>query len=172
MKPYLVAVLLALITIASCGENLKNKSIDHISALTMETDESSDGLIIGKSWRLIEMEGDVIGAPTNQVNEIHFTLKADQNRFTGIVGCDSFSGSYRLKWGKEIRLSRITITRNDCPEMYARKKNLLNVFGLVDNYTIKGDTLTLLFGERAPLAKFKAARSADSTLAGKVGHHF
>ncbi|GHB86892.1 META domain-containing protein [Persicitalea jodogahamensis] len=167
MKPYLIALFLAFILMAGCGTNWKNKKLDQLSALSMETDELSKGLIIGRSWRLVELEGEEVARSPNQNSEIKFVLKTDQNRFTGIVGCNTFSGNYRLKWGKAIRFSQIVKTRNDCPEVYALEKGMFNAFGLVDSYIIKGDTLTLLFGEGAPLAKFDTVQLDDTTLAEK-----
>lgn len=115
-----------------------------------------DNPITEKYWKLKTLEGKDVVMAENQEREIYFTLKTDDNRIQGFSGCNTFSGSYTIEKGNQIRFDQLATTMKICPDVEVNDSDVLNVFNIADNYTINGDTLTLNVGRRAPLAVFEA----------------
>ena len=116
----------------------------------------SDQVITEKYWKLKTLEGQEIKMSENQEREIYFMLKADENRLTGFSGCNTFAGSYTIEEGQRIRFSQIATTMKACPDVDVNETEILKVFDLADNYTVKDDVLSLNVGRRSPLAVFEA----------------
>jgi heat shock protein HslJ len=108
--------------------------------------------VVEKRWKLIELTGKPVA---RQKSEAYFMLNTQNNRATGNGGCNSFSGSYELLEGNRIRFSKIISTMIECNDMYI-EFGFLKVLETADNYTIKGDTLSLNKARMAPLARFVA----------------
>lgn len=113
-----------------------------------------DKEIIQKYWKLIELNGQEITGNENQDKEPYFLLKTDDGHVVGNGGCNSFQSSYKLSDGYRIRFSRIASTRMACPGVDF-ENTFFKVLEQVDNYSLKGDTLSLNRARMAPLAKFK-----------------
>jgi copper homeostasis protein (lipoprotein) len=111
-----------------------------------------DDKITEKYWRLIELRGKPIVIPKEQQRETHIVLKEQENRVTGHGGCNSFFGTYELK-GTTIRFSGIGSTQMACPNM-DDESAFFQVLQQADNFTMKGDTLSLNKARMAPLARF------------------
>jgi heat shock protein HslJ len=110
-----------------------------------------------KYWRLIELNGKVVGSSMRR--EPHIVLRITDNRITGNSGCNGFSGIYTLnEETKRISFSEMISTRMACMNMEFDEQEFLDVFGIVDNYSISadGNTLTLNKARMAPLAVFEA----------------
>jgi heat shock protein HslJ len=107
---------------------------------------------VEKRWKLIELTGKPVA---RQKSEAYFMLKTENNRVTGNGGCNSFSGNYELLEGNRIRFSKVISTMMECENMYI-EFGFLKVLETADNYTIKGDTLSLNKARMAPLARFVA----------------
>ena len=58
--------------------------------------------IVGTSWNLTTLEGQVVITKPSQEKEIHFTLQED-GKVIGFTGCNSFNGNYTLEKGNRIR---------------------------------------------------------------------
>jgi len=115
-----------------------------------------DNPITEKYWKLKTLEDKEVKMAENQEREIYFTLKTENNSIQGFAGCNTFSGSYTLDKGNQIRFNNIGATMKMCPDVAVRDSDVLNVFNTANNYTINGDILTLNIGKRAPLAVFEA----------------
>lgn len=111
-----------------------------------------DEKITEKYWRLIELHGKPVVIPKEQQRETHMILKEQENRVVGHGGCNSFFGTYELK-GTTIRFSGIGSTQMACPNM-EDEAAFFRVLQQADNYTMKGDTLSLNKARMAPLARF------------------
>ncbi len=114
-----------------------------------------DSVITEKYWKLIELNGKDFVLTGQKKKEPHFILKAQDNRVTGFAGCNSFNGAYELSAGNRIRFSKIITTLMACMDA-GYEKDFVRVFDMADNYTLKGDTLSLNRARMAPLAKFAA----------------
>lgn len=113
-----------------------------------------DKEITEKYWKLIELNGKKISAPTDQNKEAHFILKAEDSRLVGNGGCNTFGGSYELAEGNKIMFSNIVSTKMACPDV-KYESDFLGVFEQSDNYSIKEGILTFNKAKMAALAKFE-----------------
>jgi copper homeostasis protein (lipoprotein) len=114
---------------------------------------SFDNIITEKYWKLIELNGKKFTLTGNQKKEPYFILKNENNRVTGFTGCNSFNGSYEISAGNRIRFSKTISTMMACMDV-DYENNYLRVFDVADNYSLKGDTLSLNKARMAALAKF------------------
>lgn len=116
----------------------------------------SDNEIVNKYWKLIKLDGKEVKMSANQEREQYFTLRSDGN-VAGFAGCNNFNGQYELSNGNNIKFNQnMAMTMRACPDLDIDESALMQVFALTDNYTITGDTLSLLVGKRAALAEFEA----------------
>jgi heat shock protein HslJ len=149
-NPPLALLLIGTLTLVSCGSGMQKSGTPPAqSALDRTT-------ITEKYWKLVRLEGQKVTMGKNQEREIYFMLKTEQNQVRGFAGCNTFKGTYTLEKGQRIRFSSLAATRKACPEVDLNESEFLEVFELADNYSIKGDTLSLNVGRRAPLAVFEA----------------
>lgn len=112
--------------------------------------------ITDKYWTLIELRGSEVKGENTPPKLPHLILWSDTNRVTGNAGCNSFTGSYEMndQTGR-IQFSKVASTQMICPEMELEDQ-FMEVIEVTDNYSIKGDTLSLNRARMAPLAKFVA----------------
>lgn len=108
-----------------------------------------------KYWKLIELNGKAIKVAPGQNREAHFILKIAGSRVKGHGGCNSFSGAYELPDGQKIRFSNLASTEMACMEV-DYEGEFFKALGLTDNYSLKGDSLSLNKARMAPLARFVA----------------
>ena len=111
-----------------------------------------DQNLTGKYWKLIELNGKPI-TPANNAKEAHIIFHANDNRFSGDTGCNSFSGSYQIQNNTRIALSQTAVTRMMCLNMDVETE-FLRVLGIADSYLVSGDTMILNRARMAPLARF------------------
>ncbi|MDR0371185.1 MAG: META domain-containing protein [Prevotellaceae bacterium] len=119
--------------------------------------KTNSSMLTEKYWRLTELNGKAVG--NSMRREPHIVLRIADNRITGNSGCNGFSGSYTLnEETKRISFSEMISTRMACMNMEFNEQELLDVFGITDNYSISadGNTLTLNKARMAPLAVFEA----------------
>lgn len=109
--------------------------------------------ITEKYWKLIELNGSEIASPSAAGKEAYILLKAAGKRLTGNGGCNAFSGGYETSEGNRISFSKIASTQMACIGVETESQ-LFSVFDMVDNFSIKGDTLSLNKAKMAPLARF------------------
>ena len=143
------------LVLVSCGGNKKAEN-DTAANETAIEQQDFDQQIVGKYWKLIELEGQEVEMVENQEREIFFTLNADDNTVSGFAGCNAISGEFTLEEGNRIRFSNMAITMMMCPDVDVNESEFMEVFELTDNYTINNDVLSLNVGRRAPLAVFEA----------------
>lgn len=116
----------------------------------------NDNEIVNKYWKLKTLEGKEVKMAENQEEEVYFMLRGDGS-MNGFAGCNHFNGSYELAEGMRLSFNEnMAMTMKACPDMDLNESALMEVFGLTDNYTINGDTLSLNVAKRAPLAVFEA----------------
>lgn len=118
--------------------------------------EMRDNEIANKYWKLIELDGNAVQMAENQEREQYFTLRNDGS-ISGFAGCNHFNGQYKLTEENGISIDdNLAVTLMICPDVDVDESAFLQVFSLVDNYTINGDTLRLCVGTNTPLAIFEA----------------
>ncbi len=105
-------------------------------------------------WKLTELNGQPIPVPGPDKREIHIILK-NGDRLQGFAGCNNIMGSFEVKNDFSITFSGVASTMMACPDMKT-EDDLKKILEQVDNYTIKGNSLSLNKARMAPLARFEA----------------
>ena len=153
MRLSIITLVVAGLALAGCKTNRPGDQ----KADTNKTENTLDKTDITNTyWKLIRLEGKPETMAQNQERERYFTLKTDQNQVTGFASCNVFNSTYTLEKGNRIRFSPMAATLKACPDVDVNEQEFFEVFALTGNYTIRGDTLSLNVGRRAPLAVFKA----------------
>jgi heat shock protein HslJ len=147
-RQYLIIAFLAL-SLSSCktskstadaGQNLRAEVVD----------------LQDTKWILVELMGVPID-PTKLQKEPFLLLKSSEQRAIGTAGCNSFNGEYDLDQAKmSIRFNKLTTTLMACKYMEVEAQ-FLAMIETVNNYSLKGNTLTLNRDRMAPLARFVSA---------------
>lgn len=151
MKKNIIGLTLLLITVIACNTSKKTQEPQEDAATNLSDKE----LITHEKWILIELEGQKI--PHGKDQEIYFTLNSNENRVQGFAGCNTFMGSYNLEDHNRIQFSKIASTRMACYDTPVAENEVLKIFELADNYSIKDNLLMLNIGKRSPLAIFRKA---------------
>jgi heat shock protein HslJ len=111
--------------------------------------------IVGKNWKLIELNGETVQPAEQLKKEPHMILNASEKRVTGTGGCNSFFGSYEIQGGNGITFSKIGSTRMACPDNVMQvERRVFQAFEMTSKFTVRNDTLFLTKADMSPLAKF------------------
>ena len=146
MKKALPALLLAPALLAGCETTHK--------APAAAVPQRTEG-ITNKYWKLVTLEGQPVKMAPGQEREAYFMLK-DSSRVVGFGGCNVLNGGYELQADRlRLRFTNLLTTLKACPDPN-QEPAFLEVLNQADNYTMRGDTLMLNVGRRAPLAVFHA----------------
>jgi len=119
------------------------------------SDTGSTATLLNTYWRLSEMNGEPVQPPAG-TREVHIILSLDdqENRMKGFAGCNNIGGSFKLD-GQKITFSAFSTKMMCEPNQMKVEDFLLKALGATDNYTIEGETLTLLEGDTV-LATFQS----------------
>lgn len=135
---YLAMIILAVITV-SC------------TSKTPTVQASND--ITGKTWRLVEINGQPIKL-INPKNNPYFSLDKAEMRYSGHAGCNGVGGTFEIKPEMmRIKFNQGMSTMMACDDLETERlftKALL----AADNYSVNGNILSLNKARMAPLAKF------------------
>jgi heat shock protein HslJ len=118
------------------------------------TPPAADGLA-GSSWTLSEISMNQDGMLTPPVGERPVTIEFQEGRAAGNATCNRFTGGYTAN-DSALSFGPAASTRMLCPgdDLNAQEFAFFQVLQLTSNYTIEGDTLTLLSTEGVTLASF------------------
>ena len=117
--------------------------------------DSSNAALVETYWKLTELMGKKVKPTPQDKKEVHIILKKQENRIQGFAGCNTISGVYELKPGNRISFSKVITTMMACPDM-STEDQFKKVIERADNYSIKGNHLSLNKARMAPLARFEA----------------
>jgi heat shock protein HslJ len=160
MKLHLITFIFTAIVLNSCGPS---KSTDPMSNDTTVFSEIPTETF----WQLESLEGKDFSNFKNGDNKVGFTLFEADNRISGFAGCNHFFGTYNFEEGNRIGFSGLGSTKMACPSVEFNENEFLKIFGLADNYTLNGNTLSLNVGRRAPLAVFKKVEKSTTGITEK-----
>ena len=134
-------ITIALASLASCH--------------TAKQSTTGSASIVGKHWKLIELNGKTVQPAEQLQREPHMILNASEKRVNENGGCNSFFGSYELQGGNGITFSQIGSTRMACSnEVMQVERQLFQAFEMTNKFTLRNDTLFLTKADMSPLAKF------------------
>jgi heat shock protein HslJ len=111
--------------------------------------------IVGKYWKLVEVNGKPIAPAEQSKREPHMILNAAENKVSGSGGCNSFFGNYELQSEYGISFSKIGSTKMACPgSVMQSEQQLFQAFQMANKFTLQNDILILFNSGNSPLAKF------------------
>lgn len=122
---------------------------------TNSGESSSDLYITDTRWKLVELMGKPVDSLVNGKAPFILFSSAEQ-RIQANGGCNNISGSYELKEGNRIAFSKMISTKMACQDMEVEDR-LIKVLETADNYSLKGNQMTLNRARMAPLARFEVA---------------
>jgi heat shock protein HslJ len=123
------------------------------TSVNMDTHQSETPVLTDKHWKLVELNGQQISGSSN-IKEPHIIFKSEEKSVVGSGGCNSFHGSFELKEGSRITLSKIAATQMACPDMEV-EGSFLKMLETIDNYNLTENKLVLNRARMAPLARFE-----------------
>ncbi len=106
-------------------------------------------------WKLVKLNGQAVVTMQGRLGEIFMLLKEEENRLTGFVGCSTMRGFYELEEDNRLRFRQVALNDPLCLRSNFAG-TLIDVLNQADTYITGGNTLTLHFGRRGPLAVFHA----------------
>ncbi len=102
--------------------------------------------LFGVRWRLVELQGEAItSAPDGP--QAHLTFHAADSTVSGSGGCNSLFGPFQLHGPTGLRFGNLMSTQMACADMGVEDQ-LHAALPTVDGYTLRGDTLLLMSGEK------------------------
>jgi copper homeostasis protein (lipoprotein) len=135
-------------------DNNGNRIVNEFSQMYVLKKKGFDDRIPEKHWQLIELNGKKV-EPISGKKDLHFILKYKDSNVFGFGGCNGFGGHFELMDGNRIYFTKMMNTLIAC-NYVEQEQAFLKVFELIDNYSIKNDTLSLAKARMASMAKFKA----------------
>lgn len=150
MKLKLIAIVVAALSLSSCGTT-KNSTV-------MDTKEDA---ITDVDWVLEELNGEKFSNFNNLEKEVGLKLNAKGQKVTGFAGCNTFMAVYNVAEGSLLRFDAIGSTRMACPSENFNESEFLSKLGMVDAFALEGEKLVLKQGNQT-LAVFKKADGSHS----------
>jgi heat shock protein HslJ len=94
----------------------------------------------------------------NKSSKMPFLQLNADNRYAAYAGCNNLMGVYELKENAlRIKFTKGASTMMACPDM-GTEQEFAKMLETVDNYSIKGNQMTLNKARMAPLARFEAMK--------------
>lgn len=110
--------------------------------------------VTGWRWTLVELRGQPV---TGLERAPYLVLNATDKRVSGYGGCNNLTGGFVLDEATlRLRFEQVASTMRACLSGMDTEQALHEVLGMVDNYSLSGDQLSLNRARMAPLARFVA----------------
>lgn len=104
--------------------------------------------IVGSEWRLIELDGRPVAAPSAPPT----LLLSEDTKASGFAGCNRYTGSYDLAQ-ERLTFGRLASTRMYCAESMDVEQRFLAALEKTHSYRRDGAELTLV-GDSGTIARF------------------
>ncbi|WP_452219693.1 META domain-containing protein [Lacinutrix salivirga] len=151
MKSFILKIFIVAILFTSCNENKKETIVKQDNKTEVKTTKTETTLEDTR-WKLVTFMGKDV---SNKGAFITFSSK--NNTVYGNASCNTFNGTYELKEGLRLSLSKMAATLKACPDM-SIETPFLEILENVDNYSLSENTMTLNKAKMAPYAIFEAVR--------------
>jgi heat shock protein HslJ len=123
-----------------------------IGAFLTACADSASAALTG-SWKLVSYGSPANPTPAAPNVEASLTFGKD-GLVSGSVGCNSFSGDYKVKGGALI-FGMLATTEMACDEPLMQQESaVFRVIGVTTSFKIEGDTLTLISADGNSIAAF------------------
>ncbi|MBL7712627.1 MAG: META domain-containing protein [Chitinophagaceae bacterium] len=150
-RTFYYSALSCLFTLCACSSVKKPNT-------AQAQEGGTETILTGKKWKLVELKGNPVPDKING-KEAFILLQDDDHRYSAMAGCNGLGGTFTLSGQNGIKFSQGMSTMMACENM-AIETGLNQALVAADNYTIKGNVLSLSKGRMAPLARFRAMEAA------------
>ena len=141
--------LVVLIFFTGCNSNeKKNTELEETTAEIEANNEPNE--FTDTKWKLVTL---LMGQDITD-DKAFISFATEDNRVFGNNSCNNFTGTYEIKEGSQIILSKIATTMMSCPDMTIGEQ-FMAVLEKADNYSLNGNYMTLNKAKMAPLAVFE-----------------
>jgi heat shock protein HslJ len=114
-------------------------------------------LFIFNKWKLVELNGKPVKNTSDHKKEMFIQLN-NEGRYSAYAGCNNMTGGYELRENAlRIKFTKGISTLMACDDMETEQE-FAKMLETVDNYSIKGNQMTLNKARMAPLARFEAMK--------------
>lgn len=131
------------------GNKVTGELADLYILKKQEVSKNDDIAFTDTKWKLVKLMGKNISD-----SEAFISFATDENRVFGHAGCNTFTGTFKVKNGSQLELSKIAVTMMACPDMTVEQQ-FMEVLNTADNFSLNGKTMTLNKAKMAPLAVFE-----------------
>ncbi|GGG35200.1 copper resistance protein NlpE N-terminal domain-containing protein [Bizionia arctica] len=133
------------------GNKITGELADLYILKKQNVSQDDDIVFTDTKWILVKLKGKDISE-----SEAFISFATEENRVFGHAGCNTFSGTYKIKNNTQLELSKIATTMMACPDMTIEDQ-FMDVLNTADNFSLNGNTMTLNKAKMAPLAVFETA---------------
>lgn len=106
-------------------------------------------------WQLIELNGSAVEVAAGLKTPV-ITIE-EAGRISGNASCNNFFGSFETDGSFRLKFSKMGSTMMACNDM-SLEREFLQKLEVVDNFTLRGDTLSLNKARMAPLLRLVRVR--------------
>ncbi|EOR96751.1 protein of unknown function DUF306, Meta and HslJ [Arcticibacter svalbardensis MN12-7] len=139
-----LAVVFCALSLSACGIFKKSGG----------DDAQKSTVITERRWKLVELAGKPVPDRVNG-KEPFILLQQKEGRFSASGGCNGIGGTFTFQDNGRIKFSQGMSTKVACENMEI-EIGLTKALKDADNFSLKGDDLSLNKARMAPLARFKA----------------
>lgn len=116
--------------------------------------KKGENTVLNKYWRATEIMGLKVETSKEMKREAHLIFHLN-GTFSGTGGCNSFFGNFQIERKNWINFQEIGMTEMECA-FKSYDEELLEALNQAQQFNLIGeDTLELIVGKRAALAKFE-----------------
>lgn len=145
-------IFIAAFAVAACNRsNTKNTAE---TAPAEQTAESAATELLGKEWKLTELNGAVIQLDTTFPKTPFLVFDGESSRVSGNAGCNGIGGGFELEEAGSITISHIAGTQMACPNLEIEQE-FLDVLANVKSFHVEGNALTLNNAAKEAIARFE-----------------
>ncbi|WP_407517080.1 META domain-containing protein [Elizabethkingia anophelis] len=155
MRKHLTLITAGILLFANSCNTVQNTNNNNNN--TSQQNTMPENTVLGKKWKLIELNGKPVADKVNGKEPYLKLLKQDKEyRYEASGGCNGIGGNLKLT-GFRIQFAQGMSTMMACEDM-SIEQGLSKALIAADNYTVskEGDVLSINKARMAPLARFRA----------------
>ncbi len=157
MKKSILIITLAIAVAACSATKTENTTTDTTATAAQQGQAALVVDLFDKEWKLKELNGKAVVLDTAFKREPQMVFQKESGKLIGNGGCNSFSGTYKVKDGNGIELSEGAATMMACPNLKIEGE-FFAVLKQVKSYRIENGSLLLDNDKKEAVAKLELAK--------------
>ncbi|WP_308991589.1 META domain-containing protein [Mariniflexile litorale] len=153
MKLIALNTFVVLVLFTSCNSSKKTNQINSKDQTPEINITKKSVTLENTKWKLVTLMGQDV---SDKNAFIRFSNEDDEVYGNG--SCNNFSGTYQIKEGNRITLSKIVATLMACVDMKVENQ-FMAILEKTDNYSLNGNKMTLNKARMVPLAVFEVVET-------------